>query len=258
MLLLHKPNQRVAIEKGELIGYKINDHEFIHQKESPGWRNSDTEMFPIIGSTKQNEFKVKTPKGNATLDQHGLLRELQYHLTSQTETMASFKKSYVANALVKNAKFPEKSTEEWVSWPYNFEFTKTFELKENELEIIFSVTGDKGMPFMLGYHPAFKLYTESPQIIAGEKTISLKEVKEIGSSALHIGNSNKLVLRDKEEIVIKTAGFDNFMLWTEVSNMICIEPITCFPPSVLEDTNFLKLQGKAQEFKVNIVVSNGI
>ena len=258
MLVLDKPNQSVAIERGELVGYKINNHEFIHQKGSPGWRNSDTEMFPIIGPTKQNEYKVKTPKGYATLDQHGLLREIQYHLTSQSEAMASFKKSYVANTLVKNTKFPEKSTEEWVSWPYNFEFIKTFELKENELEITFSVTGDKGMPFMLGYHPAFKLYTESPQIIVNEKTIYLKEVKEIGSSALHIGNCNKLVLKDKEEIVIKTTGFDNFMLWTEVSNMICIEPITCFPPSVLEDTNFLKLQGKAQEFKVNIVVSDGI
>ena len=30
-------------------------------------------------------------------------------------------------------------------------------------------------------------------------------------------------------ISIKTKGFNNFMLWTEVPNMLCIEPITAYP-----------------------------
>ncbi len=30
-------------------------------------------------------------------------------------------------------------------------------------------------------------------------------------------------------IRISTKGFHNFMLWTEVTNMVCIEPITAYP-----------------------------
>jgi hypothetical protein len=31
---------------------------------------------------------------------------------------------------------------------------------------------------------------------------------------------------NKKDLEISTKGFENFMLWTEVNNMLCIEPIT--------------------------------
>lgn len=49
----------VAIEEGELISFKVTDHEFMHQKGSPGWSSSDTEMFPIIGPVDEAGFKVQ-------------------------------------------------------------------------------------------------------------------------------------------------------------------------------------------------------
>jgi len=67
-------NSIVKIEEGELISYLKNGEEIIHQKGNPGWKNSDTEMFPIIGPTETNNFIVSTPKGNCIQDQHGLLR----------------------------------------------------------------------------------------------------------------------------------------------------------------------------------------
>ena len=70
----------VSIDQGELISYKIKGEEFIHQKGSPGWRNSDTEMFPVIGPTAQNNFMVPSPKGDSFQDQHGILREMPYQL----------------------------------------------------------------------------------------------------------------------------------------------------------------------------------
>ncbi|MGB5667231.1 MAG: aldose 1-epimerase, partial [Maribacter sp.] len=75
MVVLKVDKQKVKIDAGELVGYLVDAHEYIHQKGSPGWRNSDTEMFPIIGPTADADFKVKTPNGIAVQDQHGLLRE---------------------------------------------------------------------------------------------------------------------------------------------------------------------------------------
>ena len=42
-------------------------------------------------------------------------------------------------------------------------------------------------------------------------------------------NEVKLIKKEGYNLAIKTKGFNNFMLWTEVSNMLCIEPITAYP-----------------------------
>ena len=232
MVKLKLHDQLVKIDEGELVGYSAEGHEYIHQKGSPGWRNSDTEMFPIIGPTNEANFRVTTPKGAAVQDQHGLLREMAYQLVSQTETKAVFRKQYVSGTPIRNSKYPSKSTEEYLSWPYNFEFTKSFEILENGLRIQFKITAEEGMPFMLGYHPAFKLTSERASIKTAERTIALQEVLDVGSRALPVMDCNSLTLVDVGELIIKTEGFGNFMLWTEVPNMLCIEPITFYPYAV--------------------------
>ena len=232
MVKLKLHDQLVKIDEGELVGYSAEGHEYIHQKGSPGWRNSDTEMFPIIGPTNEANFRVTTPKGAAVQDQHGLLREMVYQLVSQTETKAVFRKQYVSGTPIKNSKYPSKSIEEYLSWPYNFEFTKSFEILENGLRIQFKITAEEGMPFMLGYHPAFKLTSERASIKTAERTIALQEVLDVGSRALPVMDCNSLTLVDVGELIIKTEGFGNFMLWTEVPNMLCIEPITFYPYAV--------------------------
>jgi len=58
MTALRLGKQSVQIDEGELVSYSVSGHEFIHQKGSPGWRNADTEMFPIIGPTNEANFKV--------------------------------------------------------------------------------------------------------------------------------------------------------------------------------------------------------
>ena len=232
MVTLSLGKSVVTIDKGELVGYKVDGYEYIHQKGSPGWRNADTEMFPVIGPTAEAKFKVEVPVGEAIQDQHGLLRELSYDLSSSLETSASFTKKYAANTQVENAKYPEKSTEQWLSWPYNFEFVKTFLLTPKGLEITFTISGDIGMPFMLGYHPAFNLQGKAPVIKANSKEISIPEIKEVGSRAYQLANCTSVTLKDIRVIEITTEGFGHFMLWTEVDNMVCIEPITFYPYAV--------------------------
>ncbi|WP_422348827.1 aldose 1-epimerase [Flagellimonas sp.] len=257
MITLQQGNTTVTIEAGELVGFKNQGHQFIHQKGSPGWRSSDTEMFPIIGPVNQADFRVKVPKGNAVQDQHGLLRELDYVLESNTEATASFVKKYKAGTPVKNSKFPQKSSEEWLVWPYDFRFEKTFRLKDNQLEISFKISGEENMPFMLGYHPAFKLHTERPLIIAGQDKIQLDDVLEVGNRAFQVKDTTSILLRDKRDITISTEGFGHFMYWTEVRNMICIEPISFYPYTVSQDQlhlGFQHLKGEEAVFKVVLSV----
>lgn len=232
MIALKSENTTVRIDQGELVSFVVAGHEFIHQKGSPGWGSSDTEMFPIIGPVDKADFRVSTPRGKAVQDQHGLLRQFEYELVSKSDTSVVFKKCYKAGTQIKNSKYPKKSTEPYMSWPYDFQFEKSYQLTQAGLEVTFKITGEKGMPFMLGYHPAFKLYTESPLIIANNKEITLDGVLAVGSRALQVPNCTSIALKDEKEITITTEGFGNFMCWTEVRNMGCIEPISFYPYAV--------------------------
>jgi galactose mutarotase-like enzyme len=232
ILISEDKNSIIKIDKGELVSYKKNGEEIIHQKGNPGWRNSDTEMFPIIGPTEANNFIVKTPKGNYNQDQHGLLRELDYSILHQDDTSFVFKKKYAAYTAVNNSKYPDKSTVRLVSWPYSFNFQKKFELKNDALKISFEIRAEKGMPFMLGYHPAFMLQGNLDEFVKTKtQEISIPTIIKGGDTAFPILNSVEIQLIKKSgfNISIKTKGFNNFMLWTQVSNMLCIEPITAYP-----------------------------
>lgn len=246
-------DHQVKIEAGELVGYQVSGHEYMHKKGNPGWRNVDTEMFPLIGPTNEAGFKVNTPKGFATQDQHGLLREMDYVLADSSKSKAVFSKTYLANTEVLNSKFPAKSTAEKLSWPYDFEFVKTFELIDNSLEITFSISGEEGMPFMLGYHPAFMLHTKDAVISTGNQDITIPEVMAVGNRALQIPKTDSITLKDEKSIQITSEGFSHFMLWTEVPNMVCIEPITFYPYAVAQENlaeGFTVLKDEPAIFKV--------
>ena len=238
------------IEKGELISFKKEDTEFIHQKGNKGWQKSDDEMFPVIGPTAKNNFRVATKNGEAILDQHGHLRELDYQLVSSYESSAVFKKEYTKNEKVNNSKYPNKSTEEFLHWPYDVNFEKHFSLNENILTVVFSIESEKNMPFMLGYHPAFLLSDSGSEIIStAEKNISINDVMQEGSNAFPVLNTDVITLKNiyKNDVEISTKGFHNFMLWTEVNNMICIEPIThytSYSDQKYSEENMFLSQGK--------------
>lgn len=254
-MTLKYQDQTVTLDAGELVGYSFKGHQFIHQKGSPGWRNSDTEMFPIIGPTAEAKFQVQTPRDIAVQDQHGLLRELVYEEVSASDTKALFRKTYKARTPVLNSKYPEKSNRQFLFWTYDFSFQKEFSLGSNGLEITFTIEGERDSPFMLGYHPAFKLYSDTPIIIANDKKIPLEQILAVGSRALEVADCEEVVLKDEKQLRIKTEGFGNFMLWTEVSNMVCIEPITFYPYSVDQKNlheGFRYTKGSLETFKVSM------
>ena len=256
---LKDKNNIVTIEKGELISFKVDGSEYIHQKGSKGWRKSDDEMFPIIGPVSKNNFRVHTKKGDAIQDQHGLLREMDYVLISSDEKTAKFSKKYVKNTKLINSKYPEKSTEEKLFWPFDFTFEKHFYLENNTLKINFIITAEAGMPFMLGYHPAFLLSSSGTDtLVANGKKITLKEIYEVGHNAFPVLNTDKIILEnsDRNHLEISTTNFNNFMLWTEVDNMLCIEPIsqyTSYTDEKFSEENMRISSGK-EEFSITIKV----
>lgn len=257
ILISEDKNSIVSIDKGELVSYKKDGEELIHQKGQPGWRNSDTEMFPLIGPTETNDFMVSTPIGIVPQDQHGLLRELDYKLLKSDENSAVFHKKYVANTKVTNSKYPEKSTKELVYWPYNFEFKKTYQLTNESLTVSFEIQSEKGMPFMLGYHPAFKLNGDGLELCkTNSHTATIQNIMDGGSSAYPILNTDEITLIKEKglSIMIRTEGFGNFMLWTEVTNMLCIEPITKYPYSNKKElsSNLFNISKGNEQFKVEI------
>ncbi len=95
------------------------------------------------------------------------------------------------------------------------------------------------MPFMLSYHPAFKLSGTNNEyfMVAGDKN-SLQEVIDKGGPSYPIFNIDEISLLKKEgtNISLKAKEFKNLMLWTEVNYMICMEPITQYPN--LENQNY--------------------
>ena len=253
---LTSANCVVHIDAGELVSFKMGSYEIIHQKGNPGWRNSDTEMFPIIGPTNEAGFMIETQKGTAVQDQHGLLRELAYEVVDASESKVVYLKTYRAGTEIKNSKFPAKSSAAFLTWPYDFNFEKTYELKGSNLEITFTISGEQGMPFMLGYHPAFYLHSDKPIIDTGLKKISLEDVLAVGSRALEVKDCSSITLNDKKGFTIKTRGFGSFMLWTEVPNMVCIEPITFYPYAVIQqrlDTGFQFLSKDSKVCSVTII-----
>ena len=245
----------MRIDKGELVSYTFYDKELIHQKGDPGWKHADTEMFPIIGPTETAGYRVQVPRGNAVQDQHGLLREMDYDLQEVSMNMAAYGKAYQAGSIVENSKYPDKSPIRFLMWPYNFEFKKIFTLEESGLTITFELKGEPDMPFMLGYHPAFNLQTDHPVVIANGNEIHLKDIIAAGSTALELADCEEVILKDTISIAIKTSGFNNFMFWTEVPNMLCIEPITFYPystPAQLLHEGFHYLGREAKQFWVKI------
>jgi len=255
MKTLKFKNQVVQIDAGELVSYQVAGHEIIHQKGDPGWRNADTEMFPIIGPTNEADFKVQTPKGYGIQDQHGLLREMEYMVGDGTDTSISYTKSYIASTRIPNSKYPEKSTEKELCWPYDFKFSKVFQLDKDGLQITFIVAGVVGMPYMLGYHPAFKIHNQTATLTTTLNKITIPEIISVGNRAMEVAECSKIILSDKKDIEITTQGFGSFMLWTEVPTMVCIEPITFYPYAVDQKNlynGFTLLENTPQKYSIQI------
>lgn len=256
---LTRGNLWIRVQSGQLTGFRKEGLEFIHTADQPGWGNSDTEMFPVIGPMAHLNYTLELPGGRAVLDQHGLLRELEYFPVTHSDTELVLEKRYVAGTPVLNSKYPNRSPQQWLSWPYSFTFQKHFKLSPNQLEISFLISGDTGMPFMLGYHPAFNLQSSDASVRFLDKDIPIQKILEVGDRALEVADCSELVLEDRASLSVRTKGFNHFMLWSPHPGMLCIEPITYYPYRAADSglsSGFMLLNDSPVEFSVILEPKN--
>lgn len=135
---------------GELIGFKINGIEKIHQgaqiTDENGkvyWKRHSPVLFPIVGKLKRNQSIINGRKYE--IFQHGFARDLEFEPVTKLDNFHS----YVL-----------KSNKTTLSrYPFEFELYTTYRSDGNKLTTIYKVmnTGKTNMPFCIGGHPAFKV-----------------------------------------------------------------------------------------------------
>lgn len=138
---------------GELISFKVNGEEKIHQGENVVdengkvyWKRHSPVLFPIVGKLKKN----KTLIGGRTYElmQHGFARDLEFEPITKLNNFHSY--------VLRSNKYT------LLRYPYEFELYNTYRTEENKLTTIYKVvnTGLINLPFGIGGHPAFKIDAE--------------------------------------------------------------------------------------------------
>lgn len=135
---------------GELISFKLNGEERIHQGvdcvDENGkvyWKRHAPVLFPVVGKLKKNQTIIN---GRIfEMPQHGFARDMEFEPITKLDNFHSY--VLRGNQITKNR------------YPYDFELYTTYRLDENKLTTMYRVinTGDVTLPFGIGGHPAFKI-----------------------------------------------------------------------------------------------------
>ena len=190
---------------GELISFKLDGEEKIHQGESCVdengkiyWNRHSPVLFPIVGKLKKNQTII----GGRTYEmpQHGFARDLEFEPLTKLDNFHSY--------MLKSNKFTLSR------YPYDFELYTTYRTDDNKLTTIYKVinTGITNLPFGIGGHPAFKIDLE--ELKQGNYYLEFEEEE----NKLHflylvdglVGTEYaKDILVDKRKIMINSKSFNN-------------------------------------------------
>lgn len=120
-----------------------NKTDFMWNANPNVWGSFAPNLFPIIGALKNNSYILDNK--TYMLPKHGFIRNNEaIKLIEKTSKSLTFGLTYNEDSL-KN-------------YPFKFEFTLSYVLKNNVIELIHTVKNldNKTMYFSLGGHPAFK------------------------------------------------------------------------------------------------------
>lgn len=127
----------------ELVSLKLDGEEYLWQADSKYWGRHAPVLFPIVGRIRNNE--AVSAQGPVHLKQHGLARNLEHTLVSQTPSSVTYE-------LV--------STDDTrKDFPFDFKLNMTYSVADGKLTQQFEVTntGDVTLPYTAGGHPAFNV-----------------------------------------------------------------------------------------------------
>lgn len=135
---------------GELISFKLNGEEKIHQGEDcvdengkVYWKRHAPILFPSVGKLKKNQTIINGKIYE--MNQHGFARDMEFEPITKLDNFHSY-------VLRSNKRTLEK-------YPYEFSLYTTYRMDQNNVTTIYKVVneGDTDMPFGIGGHPAFKI-----------------------------------------------------------------------------------------------------
>lgn len=127
---------------GELNSLKTSDGtEYLWQANPAHWKGQAPVLFPMCGSLRD---KKATALGKPVcMERHGVARKQEFEIFRQNEDSVTF-------SLKSNPETLER-------FPFNFELRITYTIKDNTISNTYTVinTGNDGLPFTIGGHPAF-------------------------------------------------------------------------------------------------------
>ena len=190
---------------GELISFKVNGEEKIHQGEQCMdengkiyWKRHSPVLFPIVGKLKKNQTLI----GGRTYElmQHGFARDLDFEPITKLDHFHSY--------VLKSNKYT------LTRYPYEFELYNTYRTEENKLTTIYRVvnTGLINLPFGIGGHPAFKI--DAQELKKGNYYLEFEEDEEkihflyLVDGLVGIDYAKDRIV-DKRKILIDSHTFDN-------------------------------------------------
>ena len=115
---------------GELISFKFNGKERIHQGEDcvdengkVYWKRHAPVLFPIVGKLKRNQTIINAR--TYEMFQHGFARDQEFEPITKLDNFHSYVLRSNKNTLTR--------------YPFNFELYTTYRLDENKLTTIYKV-----------------------------------------------------------------------------------------------------------------------
>ncbi len=123
--------------------------EYLHDGNPDWWKYSSPVLFPFVGKVLNNKYRVDGKEFE--LPQHGFARTSNFKCVREDEDNIVFQLTWDEDTLE--------------VYPYKFNLDITYILKDNRVEIVWTVKNldDKDMYFSIGAHPALRC-----PIVAGE------------------------------------------------------------------------------------------
>jgi galactose mutarotase-like enzyme len=238
-----KVTAKINPENGQLVSLVSNNVEYFHEGgltnyAGDGWKNSEIVPFPIFGPAA--DYKVKVGNNFFSLEQHGISRYTKlniFNVKNKRQDKIVLLQDYDGYKLA-NPKYEKDGTHpRFMNWlPYTLE--KTFELTDNGLvcELKLTNVSDIEMPYMIGWHPAFKtqgsvengiFITEGRAVATLENVI--KASADPNKGACYVLGQSSITYLDKESelgVKVSSSDFGDFvMLWSpgNKAGMFCIE-----------------------------------
>jgi galactose mutarotase-like enzyme len=245
-----------------------NKTKFMWNANPAVWGSFAPNLFPIIGALKEDTYTFENKK--YSLPKHGFIRNNKdVKLLAQTPNSLTYGLTY--------------SEESLKIYPFKFQFSITYTLKDNQIEVLHTVKNldDKILYFSVGGHPAFKCpvfknenyddyylefeYTENSEthLINMDNGLISSKTKPIFNNTNKLNlfhdlfnedalifkdlSSRKVALKSNKKGEILNVSYNDFNylgIWAKPTGYyVCIEPWLGIADSESTNQNFKEKEG---------------